>query len=222
MAIAHLRDCTRSHLVFASSFSRPPFHLWPPPPSHQDAIRDEGNGFYRSKDYTRSVEAYSRAIEATPSTRSAHQALTNRAQALYVLEDFAASLADAEAAISSKRDHAKAYLAKYKALKALGRGAHAIEALDAGIDVVRAADSAMLVDAKRADVAAPAPFVPPALVSGVHLFMFACFVAYLLPLEGFSLLAWNALIVASIVSRGAALLVKTGPPSTSEDVSGEG
>ncbi len=113
--------------------------------------KEEGNNFYRNKDYKQSIVAYSKAI-AADNTNAAYY--TNRAAAYLMTLQFkevyscffscsysccyhwyfSQAINDCDKAISISPNNAKAFFRKATALKSLGKIDTALEALNAGLE----------------------------------------------------------------------------------------
>ncbi|KAL6930465.1 related to Small glutamine-rich tetratricopeptide repeat-containing protein 2 [Hanseniaspora guilliermondii] len=71
-----------------------------------EALKAEGNKYMGAKDYRKAIEAYTEAIELSPSNPIYY---SNRAAAFISSKDFSSAVDDAEKAIALKADYAKAY-----------------------------------------------------------------------------------------------------------------
>jgi tetratricopeptide (TPR) repeat protein len=174
------------------------------------------------------IDFFTQSVSATPPGRSAHMALNNRSVALRKLGDFAAAVADAEAAIAAKRDYGTAYYAKAQALIELGRFSDARVALQDGLDVLGTSSDeesrkgiALLKKGQTELAGKEAPSIPPSLPFFLRLGMLISLCAYLVPLGDLSLWAWVGFRVLSMVYRIAAIARKTGIPSSFSNLSDE-
>jgi tetratricopeptide (TPR) repeat protein len=106
-----------------------------------DDIKNDGNEYYRQREYVKAIEKYSEALVKDSLTQNTIDndmqtfdqnidiylsLLTNRAQCFMNQQEFSKGLKDCNKAISIKNDYAKAYFRKSQILKRMDdwRGAH--------------------------------------------------------------------------------------------------
>jgi len=94
--------------------------------------KDEGNQYYKSKEYTKAVASYTKAIELDSSDGSFY---TNRAAARMMLLEYKEAINDCNLAITSDSTNAKAYFRKASAEKGIGRIESAIKTLQSGLEI---------------------------------------------------------------------------------------
>lgn len=109
-------------LLFVPSHSHQRFHAFPPSlsPSHPHPAhrKDEGNEFYKQKNYRAAIDAYSLAIAEAPDEPSFYG---NRAAAHMMILAYESAIEDCEKAIALSPGMVKAYFRKGKALATLGK-----------------------------------------------------------------------------------------------------
>jgi len=105
-----------------------------------EVLKEQGNEYYKSKQYTKAVQCYTEAIDAGGSYR------LNRAAAQLMLLNFKDGLADCDSAIAMEEGGAtnsKAHFRRATCLRGLGRMEHAIAALTTGLELEPTSASAL-------------------------------------------------------------------------------
>lgn len=106
-------------------------HSLPPDPPKEEldgeAYKQAGNKFFKQKEYTKSVEQYSKAIECEPENATF---FANRAAAYMSAGKFRDALADCQAADRLLPDQPKTLLRMARILTSLGRPEDALETYD--------------------------------------------------------------------------------------------
>lgn len=98
---------------------------WRPthPPTHR---KDEGNEWYKKRDYRAAIDAYTQAIALEPAEAAYYG---NRAAAAMMLLQYEQAAVDCEHAIQLTPDNPKLYFRKGKALACMVRARHACHAV---------------------------------------------------------------------------------------------
>ena len=130
-----------------------------------DALKAEGNALFAQGLFAEAAAKYAEAISLDASSAVL---FSNRSAAHLGAGNAAAALADAERALTADPAYAKGYLRKNKALRALGRPAHAEAALRAGqaalpsdpILVAAMKDFLVLEDGKQSELSGVMPGTP--------------------------------------------------------------
>ena len=97
-----------------------------------ETLKAEGNQFMGAKDYRKAIEAYTAAIELSPSNPIYY---SNRAAAFISSKDFSSAADDAEKAIELKSNYAKAYTRLGAAKMGLDLPEEAAEAYAKAIEI---------------------------------------------------------------------------------------
>ena len=86
-----------------------------------DEFKNKGNEAFKAKDYKKSIEFYTKAIDLDPASVGAGALYSNRSASYAGLNDWARALTDAENCVRVRPDWLKGYFRKGVALEAMGR-----------------------------------------------------------------------------------------------------
>ncbi len=141
-----LNQLSRAFNSLPSDAVAPPSPAKPPPPQRSAQIaklKDSGNAAFKAHRFNEAIRFYSLAIDmalARPPWEAAALCrdetvilLCNRSAARFALNEFAESLADAEAVVELKKPWPKGHFRKCKALQAIGRLEEAKIAIELGL-----------------------------------------------------------------------------------------
>lgn len=141
-----LNQLSRAFNSLPSEAVAPPSPAKPPPPQRSAQIsklKDSGNAAFKAHKFNEAIRFYSLAIDmalARPPWEAAALCrdetvilLCNRSAAKFALNEFAESLADAEAVVELKKPWPKGHFRKCKALQAMGRLEEAKIAIELGL-----------------------------------------------------------------------------------------
>ncbi|VDP34564.1 unnamed protein product [Schistosoma margrebowiei] len=107
------------------------------PDANARSYKEEGNYYYKGKDFSKAILSYTGGLRAKSSDRKLNAILyTNRAVCHFYLKNYRSCIRDCKSAVSLSPDYVKAYVKGIEACLALSKIDEALELSSTGLNVL--------------------------------------------------------------------------------------